>query len=120
MNKDNDSRTSAPKRRRGRPSKVDATDVNSIISKIEEQEQRFSAKCATKLDDLFAVIYDIAVGDTQSSIKDQVGAAKYCIEKASKFLESHRDEEGSGSSTTSDRDAEEENRPLVSVVATKR
>ena len=106
------------KRSRGRPAKAVETDINSIINKIEEQQRKFSAKCANNLNDLLDVIFDVASGTTKAGIKDQVGAAKYCIEAAEKFLQDNK--EGYSGTTSAQKDnTEQVNRPIISVVANK-
>ena len=79
-----------PKRERGRPPKTNENDANAIILKIDEQLQRFNAKCADNLHILLEVIYGVAVSP-KTPLKDKVSAAKYCIEQAEKFL---KDDDG--------------------------
>lgn len=95
-----------PKRRVGRPAKTDEKDAIAIIAKIEDQVQRFNAKCADNLDTLFEVIYNVAI-DKQAPRKDKVGAAKYCIEQAVIFLK----EGGKATKGDSDKDDEDYDEP---------
>jgi len=107
-NNDNtDNVDNLPKRSRGRPPKVDATDATAIISKIEEQVQRFSAKCADNLENLCNVIYAVAF-DKKAPRKDRVGAAKYCIEKAEKFLKDGEKPKKQGEDDSGDNNSEEQ------------
>ena len=74
-----------PKRRVGRPAKTESTDAAAIVKKINEQMLGFQAQCADRLPRYLKVISDAALND-KLNIKDQVQAAKYCIEKAEEFL----------------------------------
>ena len=99
------------KRGRGRPKKVKAHDIDAIINKVRNEEQRFAAKCADSLGSLFKVIFDLA-NDDKAPIKDQVKAVDYCIKFAQTFLEENQDGEKGESKP---KDGVKPKAPLISL-----
>jgi len=101
------------KRGRGRPKKVDAYNISEIVGRIQEEQQKFSAKCADNMEALFQNIYDVAF-DGDSPRKDRVAATKYCIEFADAFLEDKLSPDGKGKEFKKDGKTKA---PLISLKA---
>lgn len=84
------------KRPRGRPPKVNANDPASIMRKIEQENQRFGADCATRLALYYRVINSVALAGKETPLKDRVNAAKWCIEFAAQHYKDLSDSSDTG------------------------
>lgn len=105
------------KRKAGRPPKTDATCTLAIRAKVDEQYKKFGAKCADNLEKLYDTIYKVATGEEKNAgIKDKVGAAKWCIEEAVKFMEGEKETVDSKSTKTETPEISD-SAPLVSLKA---
>lgn len=76
---------SKPKKRVGRPTKVEA-----VVKKMEEAIFAMDERIAEELPNLFNKLMDIT-GDSTQPGATRAAACKYLIERAEKFIESNQD-----------------------------
>ena len=108
------------KRGRGRPPKTDPNNPEMIQKRISEQIDKFGAKCADNLDQLFGVMYDVALKDKvngeKPSMTNKVSAAKYCISFAQEYLDQHNADENGGIGDEKEEKQEDTSaKPLISL-----